>query len=1143
MVVLGVPLLLAYAAARILPGVLWFDELGQADVFGRVVAAKVEFYLLVAGPVALFIAANLAVASRRTEIPRTRTGVLALAAASLVTGSLFASAAEGHWQTFLLWRHRQPFGVVDPIHGRDVGFFVFTLPFELLVSGLLLWLVAVATCYVALVHGARGSLGFRPLRATFEAQAHLAYLAACFLLVIAWRFRLEQYTLELGQPSPHGGHSFSGADYVDVQVRLPGLAALAILALLLALTCVAAPFVARTGHARRATLFVGIPGALLVVAVALVGALIPALVQRFVVNPNPLLSEEPYLERSIVATRTGLGLDTVDVASYSPTGSFSAVDFPRLGEQLADVPIWDAWLLEARMRQLVTETPYYRPEGPTLDVVRRGGRRQLTVVSARELDLRPVRGRARTWINDRLAYTHGLGLIRFSGTDIDQSRGPRLVDAGLGVREPRIYFGNLSQARGGAEKDQDAPRVFRPTTARRTTQPPWVLVDTRRPEVDIPASEGAPRASYHYDGTGGIELSTWTRRAAFALALRSKELLLSNDITPESRILLHRDVHDRLQTVAPFIQWDTDAVPLTTNGRIVFVVEGYTTSQNYPYAERVELGGARINYARASVRATVDAFSGQVDMYLTDPSDPIARAWADAFPTLLRPEDEMPAELRDRLRYPADLFDAQASAYETFHTTRPDLFVSSADAWSRPIALSGPIEVAGDVNFDESDEDDLRLTMQPGYTFSRPPGHTRPRLLLATYYTPRSGQNLVATLSGWIDEHGRARLAARSLPRAPVTLGPAQISRLVFATPRVSNLLGLRNLEVRDLDKSSLDAVLLGRPHLLFLPSGVIQIQSLYEGSRGPGAARLIGVTAFLNGRAGLGPDIESAVRQALNKPPRIDLLRPARPIVVGTPVELRFRVEQAKRQVVTITSAAGSHSEHLRLATGRGTVKWVPSAAGRARVRVEVAGLDGTRVADSMKFRVLSVPPTIRLIDAPTRAVVGRPVRVSFRVTNGIDGWAKVSTRSGIVLTRRYLIRDGRGVLGWTPRAPGPAVLLIRARGHQGQTATEALRIAVAPRPEAATPPILTLLRVPDVATVGRASDFAFRADGCRVAVARIEGPGAEVRVWRFPCSARGARFAWTPTSPGRYRLTTIARGNGTTTQAATWLSAEPPR
>jgi uncharacterized membrane protein (UPF0182 family) len=1141
-VVLGVPLLLAYGTARILPDALWFNELGQADVFRRVLIARVEFFVLVAGTAALFIAANLAVACRHSDFARARAGVVTIAAASFVTGSLFASSVEGHWQTFVLWQHRQSFGIADPIYGKDVGFFVFSLPFERMVSALLLWLIAVAAGFVVLVYRGRQAVGFRPLRASFEVQVHLASLTAIFLLVVAWRIHLERYMLELRQPSPPDGRLFSGAGYVDVHIRLPGLGILTGLSIVLALACIAAPFVARASSRRRTALLVGIPAALLAGSITLLGTLIPSLVQRYVVDPNPLASEQPYLGRSLAATKTGLALDAIDVVPYEPTGRFTAADFSPVREQLARVPIWDTSILEARMRELVTDTPYYKPEAPSIDVVRGDGRKQLTVVSERELDPNLIDGESDTWINDRLAYTHGLGLIRFSSTDIDPNRGPRLIDAGPTVHEPRIYFGNLPQS--DADGATGESRLFTLTTAdQRTAQSPWIVVDTRRPEVDLPASSATAQAPYSYTGSGGIELSTWVHRVAFAFALGSKEVLLSDDITPESRILLHRDVHDRLHTLAPFIQWDSHGVPLSANGRVVFVVDGYTTSANYPYADRVSLAGSQVNYARASVRATVDAFSGAVDLYLTDDPDPIARAWAEALPTLFKPDDAMPAELRDRLRYPADLFDAQATAYETFHVTRPDLYVSNADAWSRPIALAGPIDVAGDVDFDESDEDDLRSTMQPGYVYSAPPGRSRPRLLRSTYYTPVRGQNLVAALTGWVDGDGRTRLTARGIARDPVTLGPAQMSRLTFANPRVRNLLGVRNLEIRDLEESSLDTVILGQPHLLFTPGGIIQIQSLFEGSRGPGAARLLGVTSFLNGRAGIGPDIDSSVRQALNKPPRIDVLPPAGRIVKDKRVELAFRVENARREVVTITSRAGSTTKRLRFATGQTTIRWVPPAAGKARVRVEVTGLDGTVVSDSATLRVVNAAPTVRLIDTPTRAVVGRPVRVSFKVTGGVDEQVQVSTRSGIVFSRAFLIRDGTGDITWTPTSPGRADLLIRANGHQGQTASASLRLTVAPRPPAVTPPTVTLVKVPEHATVGRAAVVRFQATDCDEALARIEAPGGETRIWRFPCPASRARFTWTPTSPGRYLLSAIAHGDGTTARATTRLIVEGSR
>jgi uncharacterized membrane protein (UPF0182 family) len=1110
-VALGCPLVVVYVVGRTLPDVLWFREVGQAEVFTRTLVAQLEFRGLVLVSVAAFMATNLAVALHGVA-PAYRRGALAGDAwASLAVGGLFASAVAHHWQTFLLWRHRQAFGAVDPVHGKDIGYFVFSLPFELLVVQLVLGgVVATATC-VAIAYGVRGEVSLRGRRATFRAQQHLAALAAAFLLAVAWRAHLERYLLELHQPAADDPDSFAGADYVDVHVRMPGLTNLATLAVVLAVACLVAPLLVRTGRRRRARLLVAAPLVALSAGGLLVAAVIPAVVQRFVVDPHPLLREQALVAQSIAATRAALGIDDLAAQPYAPTRRFSAADFAAATRRLRHVQTWDSDLLGSRMRELVTDTPYFRPEDQALDVVRVDGRRQPTVVSARELDLDAVRDRGGTWINDRLAYTHSSGLLRFSATRTDPDRGPHLLETGPDLSQPRIYFGDFSASSGDAG----------------TGDASWVLADTRRAEVDAPtaARRGTP---YHYTGTGGIELSSWVRRAAFAVETGSKQILLSDDITPRSRILLHRDVHDRLHTLAPFITWDDGAVPLTSHGHIEFVVDGYTTSSSYPFAQQFDLGGERVGYARPSVRATVDAFSGRVRIYLVDPDDPVARAWAEAFPSLFLDADTMPGDLRDRMRYPEELFDAQATAYETFHALDPAVFTSDSDAWSRPTALSGPIEVASGVDFDESDEDELRLTMPPAYAFAAPPGAKEPRLTLSTYYVPAQGQNLVARLTGWIDDAGRPRLAATSLPRDPVTLGPAQVSRLVFATPRVRNLLGLRNLEIRDLETSSLDSVILGRPHLLFLPAGVLQVQSLYEGSRGPGAARLLGVTAYIDGRAGLGPDIISAVRQALNEPPSVDVPRPRVAATVDRPVPIAFTVQNAARETVIIDSPAGRERFERHVASGRGSVLWTPRAAGPARIRVSVVGLDGTTVSATTTVRVLGHPPTVRFLDTPGRAAVDHRLRVPFRIVFSRHAVATVSTRAGIVLARRYDVADGRGVVSWTPEEPGPATIRIRARGRQDQTTTVTLRLVVHPQRSAAAPPSVELLRAPRDPTVGSAGVYAFRAAGCRTAVARIEGPGGDLPVWRFRCPIGRAEFTWTPTAPGSYRLTTESRASG---------------
>jgi hypothetical protein len=300
----------------------------------------------------------------------------------------------------------------------------------------------------------------------------------------------------------------------------------------------------------------------------------------------------------------------------------------------------------------------------------------------------------------------------------------------------------------------------------------------------------------------------------------------------------------------------------------------------------------------------------------------------------------------------------------------------------------------------------------------------------------------------------------------------------------------------------------------------------------------MIGVTAFLNGRAGIGSDVSDAVRQALHEPPRVQLLKPRGRPVVGTPVELAFRVQNARREVMTITSPAGRQDVSRSVQAGLGSVTWVPTAPGPIRVRVAIEGMDGSQTASITTFRVLSPAPSVRVTSAPARARVDQPVKFSFKVADALSEVAEVSTRDG-TFTRRYLIRRGPGFLEWTPTIAGPAELRIRVRGREGQTASDSVKLTVAPGRRVVAPAV-TLLEVPDRATVGHQSEIAFRAPGSRAVVARIAGEDAQVRVWRFARPAGRVAFAWTPTRPGDYRLMVSARASGwTTTQTTIPLTA----
>jgi uncharacterized membrane protein (UPF0182 family) len=300
-------------ATQVLPNALWFQEIGQADVFARAAAARTALYLLVGGIAGIFFAANLLIASGNSALAKSRVGRVVLIAVSLVCANLFGSAAAVHWQTFLLWLYGQPFGVVDPTHGKDVGFFVFSLPFERMVSGLLLWLIALTGGCVLLVYRLVGDIGFRPTQVSERSSRHIAALGFVLLLAVAWKIRLAQFAVELNQPTAHHDRTFAGANYVDDHVRLPILATLTILTVLAALTCLAAPSLARRRWTPRSARLIGVMAAVFIVAFALAATWIPSVVQKLVVDPHPLLAEQPYLERSIAATRAGLGLDPTAV--------------------------------------------------------------------------------------------------------------------------------------------------------------------------------------------------------------------------------------------------------------------------------------------------------------------------------------------------------------------------------------------------------------------------------------------------------------------------------------------------------------------------------------------------------------------------------------------------------------------------------------------------------------------------------------------------------------------------------------------------------------------------------------------------------------------------------------------------------------
>jgi uncharacterized membrane protein (UPF0182 family) len=838
---LASPVLVAVLGSWLLTDYWWFREVGQVDVLWRELELRAALLAGVGGAASVCLLADLRAAARRVRMDMSRGLLSAGAAVCLVLGCPVGLWAERRWQVVMLWMHRSQLGVTDPVHHLDVGFFVFTLPLLEASADVMLAVVVLAGVLAVVVYALSGAVSRAPLRVSGAARPHLAVLGAAVLVSVALRLELVTYSLEVSRVAPSGLTALPGADFVDVRVRILALQLLGVLLVLCAGAVLASAWLAAAGR-RRAAAHVAAWPTMVTVCIAFTSLLVvPWLIQRLVVDPQPVASERPELRGAIDATTYAFSLADVRAAPRAVRPRLPAAKAVGVAG-LANVQVWDRSVLVQQMRQLASSTPYFRVRSSSLDVQDAGGKQPLIVLAEQELDLRRVPDHGAAWADAHMVYTHGLGSLSYSASRVGSDGQPVALRPAAPLSQPRIYFGN--QVRGA---------------------PAWVVADTRRAEADGPIPAGQLPGSYHYTGRGGIELTSWIRRAAFAIRLHDLGLLISSDITPRSRLIIQRDVISRLTALAGFIQWDRATTTAVANGHIMFVAYGYTTSSDYPQAEPVRLAGHWVNYARASVVATVDAFSGAIHVYLLDNAGAVARAWAAAFPGLFQQTSAFPAVLRPELRYPPALFDAQARLEQQFHTTSPAVFASGSDVWDRPTSLSGSVGAAGEIRFGMPATQNPEQ-LPPDYRFAEPSGGgVAATLLRTTIFTPRGGQNVVAELDGWVGHDGQLQLSLAALPAGQVVPGPAQISRLVLITPDVASALDLVNKETTDLDQHSVSTVTLGTPRWQLVAGSVVQVQPVYLEAGGSGVARMLGITVFADGRAAIDRTTGRALRRAVS--------------------------------------------------------------------------------------------------------------------------------------------------------------------------------------------------------------------------------------------------------------------------------------
>ena len=738
---------------------LWFQEVGYTQLFTRSLLYKLVLAVLSGGVLAALLYINLKIAavaptgfrfSRVDNVielppPDVIDPLLRrlLLPAALFLGLLAAPQAATNWERLPLFLNATSFNLPDPLFGSDVGFYIFRLAmysaaYHWLIFALTLALLATAAVYL-LYRGIQ--YGPRGLYLSEKAKTHLLILIALILLLKAVGYLLDSYELVYSSR----GAAF-GASYTDIYAILPALRILTVLALVAAVLCVLQ--VSRPGFRY---LIGGVAVLVLVHAVGL--NLYPSLIQRFHVVPNEVEAEKPFIERNIKSTRLAYGLDKVESKDFPAEEKLTAADLKRNESTIKNIRLWEHRPLLATYAQLQEIRTYYKFVDVDNDRYMINGTYRQTMLSARELSHQHLP--SRIWINEHLTYTHGYGLVfgpvnqvtpeglpEFFVKDIP----PVVTIESLKITRPEIYYGELAN-----------DYVFVKTTAR---------------ELDYPAGDQNIYTSY--EGRGGVPIDSFWRKLLFSAHQATLRIALSQDIVGQSRILLHRQIQERVKKIAPFITFDRDAyLVIAQGGRLFWIIDGYTISDRFPYSEPMRRRG--MNYIRNSLKAVVDAYNGTVNFYLSDPEDPIILTYGKIFPELAKPLDQMPEDLRAHIRYPQDLFTIQANVYATYHMQDPQVFYNKEDLLSIPRRTVGGTE----------------QEMEAYYTIMRLPGETKEEFVLLLPFTPNKRDNMRAWLAARSDPPHYGKLIALDFPKAKLIYGPKQIEARIDQDAFISQQLSL----------------------------------------------------------------------------------------------------------------------------------------------------------------------------------------------------------------------------------------------------------------------------------------------------------------------------------------------------------------
>ena len=761
LLIVFIPFILLSISSSWIMELLWLSELGYSDIFWTLRTTQVILITAASIIIGGYLIPNFRyLAGQLQKISFSGTPLQGLnidiqsseqqkqikqffTLGAIVITAMFAFGFYIRWDESLQFIWNEPFGEIDPLFGKDIGFYIFQLPFLELLQSSLLILTFLTTAILAIVYLFTGLLGMQPgkgFSASKPVLNHLSINGGLWLLFLSWGFYLDRYGLLL-KP---GGIVF-GATYTDIAIELPALWILFFVSLVLSILVIVSRWV---------SLGKILPGLAILGVLVFAGGrvVLPGLVQSFSVDPNELELERPHMENNIAMTRLAFGIDNVREVEYQADDTLDIQDVRNNQDAVDNIRLWDPRLLIQTYKQLQEIRSYYEFYSVDNDRYMIDGQITQVMLSAREIARNLPSQIENQWVNKTLQFTHGFGLTMSPVTEVTRQGEPELVIRDL----PPIY-------------DFPELRVDNPAIYYGENSTGYYIVNSGIEELHYPA--GDENVYTNYSGNGGIQFSSFFRKLLFAWELGDINFLLSDYILEDSRLQIWRSIQERVRKITPFLELDRDPYLVKLSGKLYWIQDAYTTSSNFPYSQNYQ----GLNYIRNSVKVVIDAYEGTVDYYMVDENDPILNVYASIFPDLFKSFSDMPEGLTNHLRYPQDLFEIQIELFNRYHMTEPQVFYNQEDLWTRPNEKYGG----------------QQILMEPYYVLARLPGEEKLEFMQISPLTPENRDNMIAWLAAKSDPESYGELVAYKLPKDRLIYGPAQIEARIDQDPEISRQIAL----------------------------------------------------------------------------------------------------------------------------------------------------------------------------------------------------------------------------------------------------------------------------------------------------------------------------------------------------------------